>query len=204
MHVFVPFDASDPKTRLASLLDEPERREFATVMLDVVVERLQNSGHEVEVLATESIDSTGDVTVDNRPLTPAVNDAVATTSEPVGIVMADLPLLTSESIAKLFEATGDIVIAPGIGGGTNALVVDHDGFYVDFHNVSYGDHRQIARECGASLTTVDSFRLALDIDEPADLGEILLHGTGRVATWLRERGIEIDGSGGRMTVERTS
>lgn len=202
MHVFVPFDASEPKTRLSSVLDRAERREFATVMLDSVVETIEASGHDAKVLATAPIDCEAAVTVDGRPLTPAVNDVLSDAPMPAGVVMADLPLLSVRSLERLFGAAGDVVIAPGVGGGTNALVVDHDEFRVDFHGVSYEDHREIAQQCGASLTTVDSFRLALDVDEPADLGEVLLHDTGQVADWLVEHGFEIDGSDGRMTVER--
>ena len=38
----------------------------------------------------------------------------------------------------------------------------------------------------ADLAVVDSMRLSTDVDEPADLVEVLLHGEGQAVTWLRE------------------
>lgn len=167
------------------------------------------------------------VIVDDRPLTDAVN-AVLEERRPgeavgaVAVVMADLPLVTPEALGRLFGrvATGqpagdaetsrpaepapsaDVAIAPGRGGGTNALVVSHPEFRVDYHGASYLDHRRIAAEIGATVGTVDSHRLATDVDERADLAELLVHGDCAAARWLREAGFALDADGGRVGVVR--
>jgi 2-phospho-L-lactate guanylyltransferase len=202
MRVVVPFAAERPKTRLAAVLDPEERRTFARAMLADVLATVRAAGHDPELLATGHVGVDAPVTVDDRPLTEAVNGLLAATDDPVAIVMADLGLATPPSIRRLCETAGDVVVAPGRGGGTNALVVRHPGFRVDYHGVSYLDHRRTAREVGAEVSVVDSMRLATDVDEPADLAELLIHGEGRAREWLREAGFDLDVSEGRVSVER--
>jgi 2-phospho-L-lactate guanylyltransferase len=191
MQTVVPFDAHEPKTRLTPVLDTGERSRFAAAMLRDVVETLRAAGHTPEVLATAPIDVQAPVTVDEQPLTPTVNTVLAAHDEPVLVVMADLPLVTSDAIEQLTGADAELALAPGLGGGTNAFCSRHPAFRVDYHDGSYRKHRERAAACGASTTTVDSFRLALDADEPDDLVEVLLHGEGHAETWLREAGFEL-------------
>lgn len=204
MDVFVPFDARDPKTRLGPLLDADERRSVARAMLGDVLDALGTAGYEPTVLATDGVDCDAPVTVDDRPLTPAVNDVLSGAGGPVAVVMADLALLTPAALERLFEPDAGVVLAPGLGGGTNALVSRHPDFRVDYHGTSYLDHREAAREAGASVTTVDSFRIAVDVDDPPDLAEVLIHGAGATAEHLRERGVELTVEGGRVSVARSS
>jgi 2-phospho-L-lactate guanylyltransferase len=200
MRVVVPFAVQSPKTRLASVLDADERREFARTMLGDVLAAVDDAGYDPEVLATAPLDVDAAVTVDDRPLTPAVNAVLE--QGPAAVVMADLALATAETLRRFLDADGDVVVAPGLGGGTNALVVRHPDFRVDYHGASIRDHRRIARDVGADLTEVDSMRLAADVDEPSDLVEVLLHGRGEAASWLREAGFDLDADGGRVGVRR--
>lgn len=212
MRVVVPFDAREPNTRLEPVLDADERRAFAAAMLADVLAALRGVDRDldVRVLATGPVEVDTEVTVDDRPLTPAVNAVLATGEEPTAVVMADLPLLTPAAVERLLAAdprdgTGDpagVVLAPGLGGGTNALFARHPDFRADYHGVSYRDHREAAMAVGAEVRTVDSFRLALDVDDPADLAEVLLHSDGEAAAWLREAGFAISTGDGRMSVDR--
>ena len=191
MRVVVPFDAAEPKTRLAPRLDSDERAAFGVAMLRDVLETVREAGHEPEVLSTAAVELDRPVTVDERPLSPAVNAVLAAREEPVAVVMADLPLVTADALSHLTGPDADVTLAPGLGGGTNAVLARDPGFRVDYHGGSYRKHRERAVTSGLSLTTVDSFRLALDIDEPDDLVEVLLHGRGHAAAWLREAGFEL-------------
>ena len=214
MEVIVPFSTDRPKSRLADVLSPDERRAFARAMLDDVLDAVAAAGGEPTVLATAPVDTDSSVAVDDRPLTTAVNAALAERFEsdgasddspdPVAVVMADLALATPAAVGRLFEAGRDagVAIAPGRGGGTNALVASHAEFRVDYHGASYLDHREIAADIGAAFAAVDSHRLGTDIDEPADLAEVLIHGEGRAATWLREAGFALDASDGRVTAVR--
>lgn len=244
MRVLVPFDPSNPNSRLSSRLSVAERREFAAAMLADVLDAVRAAGGRPEVLASAPLDAdvyaaataTGDatadddsttvddatasgdetttdgatdtddtavvpVTVDDRPLSVAVNAALDE-GLPAAVVMADLALATPAALAALFETDGDVVIAAGRGGGTNALVVRHPGFAVDYHGVSFRDHVAAAEAVGASVATVDSFRLGVDVDDPADLLDALVHGEGAAADWLRDAGFRVAVEDGEPSVVR--
>src|SRR6056297_1704450 len=221
MRVVVPYAAAEPKTRLADALSPAERSAFADEMLADVLAAIRATGREPELLATEPVETDAPVTVDRRPLTEAVNAVLAETDGPVAVVMADLALATPDALARLFDAEGEVLLAPGRGGGTNALVARADDFRVDYHGSSYLDHRRAARAVGADATVVDSHRLATDVDEREDLAEVLLHGgsaprseeadanpdprrTSRARSWLRRAGFDLADDEGRTTVERES
>ena len=202
MRVVVPVSGLEPKTRLADVLDADERLSFTEAMLGDVVETLSAAGHAPEVVATAPVDCPAPVTVDERPLDPLINGLLDDTDGALAVVMADLPLVTVEAVERLFAPDADVVLAPGLGGGTNAFVARHPGFRVDYHGASIRDHRRIAREIGADMTEVDSRRLATDIDEPDDLAEVLLHGDGRATDWLADAGFALTVTDGRVGIER--
>lgn len=223
MRVVVPYTDRDSKTRLGPILSDAERRAFSRAMLRDVVAAVRAAGHDPELLVPAPIDNaTRDseaarndaasdpldgvpVTVDDRALTPAVNavlDRIGSDVAELGVVMADLALATPTAIRRLVGVGGDVAIAPGRGGGTNAVVVRDPAFSVDYHGASYRDHRAAAARAGLSVGVVDSMRLAADIDEPADLAAVLLHGKGRAHEWVVDAGIELDTGGGRVGVRR--
>ena len=202
MEVVVPFAAHAPKTRLEPLLDPDERASFARAMLEDVLDAVEGTGRMPTVLSTTQIGIDAEVLVDERRLTDAVDGVLAKSVGPVAVVMADLALATPAALDRLFETDGDVVIAPGRGGGTNALVVRHPDFRTDYHGISFRDHLRIAQSVGASVEVVDSFRLSTDVDEPEDLVEVLLHGGERSSAWLADRGFRFKTSEGRVQVDR--
>lgn len=204
MRVVVPYRVSDPKTRLAEALERDERTAFARAMLEDVLTAVEATDRTPEVLATEPFDCSVSVRIDDRPLTEAVNALLAESlpETPVAVVMGDLPLATPRALSRLFRAGGDVLAAPGRGGGTNALLARHPDFRVDYHGASFRDHRRICERIGTTLATVDSYRLGTDVDEPADLVEVLLHGEGAAARWLDERGFDVATGAGRVRVRR--
>ena len=206
MDVLVPLAIDEPKTRLAGTLTAAERTAFARTMCADVLDAIRESGHDTTVLATAAVDVDAPVRVDDRPLTEAVNaaldDAFEDGAKRVGIVMADLALATPPALDRLFGADGDVVLAPGRGGGTNAIVVGDPAFRTDYHGASIRDHREAARAVGADVTEIDSYRLATDVDEPADLVEVLLHGEGRAREWLVEASFEVTTADGRAITTR--
>lgn len=199
MDVLVPFAATEPKTRLSPALEPDERTVFARAMLLDVCDAVDAAGVDPTVLSTAPIDCPWPVAVDDRPLSEAVNDRL---DPPAAVVMADLPLATGDVVERLLGMDADVGLAPGLGGGTNALVNRHPEFSVDYHGASIRDHRRIAREVGATTATVDSYRLAVDVDEPGDLVELFLHGEGRARDWLVDAGFEIEPTNGRVVAVR--
>lgn len=175
---------------------------LAARLRDDVLDAIRRAGGRPELLATTPVDADVPVTVDDRSLSDAVNAELAAGDDAVAVVMADLGLATPRALSRLFSATGDVVLAPGRGGGTNALVVRHPDFRVDYHGASCRDHRRRAHAVGASLRELDSRRLATDVDEPGDLAELLLHADGRATDWLRDAGVRLSRGDGRVSVER--
>ncbi|WP_424006761.1 2-phospho-L-lactate guanylyltransferase [Haloferax denitrificans] len=203
MRVVVPFGGREPKTRLASFFDADERRDFAVSMLRDVLDAVRAAGGDPAVVADAPVSVGAPVTVDDRPLTAVVGDELdGLGGDPVAVVMADLALATPAALSRLFETDGDVVAAPGLGGGTNALVVRDPEFSVDYHGASILDHRRIARDAGCSFAEVDSMRLAVDVDEPSDLVEVLVHGEGRAREWLVDAGVRLERGTGRVEAVR--
>lgn len=200
MRVLIPFDTDEPKSRLEPVLTVEEREQLAINMRDDVIQSVSEAGHTPELLATNPLpDATCSVIVDDRPLSEAIN---AVLSPPMTILMADMPLVTPRLLEDVLDRPGDVVIGPGRGGGTNLLVVRDNRFSVDYHGNSLDDHRTIAAANGLRIHEIDSHRISTDIDEPADLVEILLHGTGESAQWLRENGFTLEVTNGRVTIAR--
>jgi 2-phospho-L-lactate guanylyltransferase len=202
MRTVVPFAADSPKTRLSDVLTVDERSSFARALLDDVLATVRAAGGAPTVLSTAPLEVDAPVAVDGRSLSTAVNAVLAEADGAVAVAMADLGIASAAAVKRLYTAEGDVAVAPGRGGGTNALVVRHGDFRVDYHGVSYRDHRERAREVGASVSVVDSHRLATDVDERADLAEVLIHGDGPARDWLVDAGFELDAGGGRVTVQR--
>lgn len=204
MRIIIPFAGSQPKTRLSDMLSLSERRVFAKAMLQDVLTAVRNAGHDPIVLTPSPLDNDVPTIVDDRSLSEAVNAVLDDDALPVAIVMADMALLTASALTRLTETLGDVVLAPGLGGGTNALVVRDSAFSVDYHGTSYLDHRAIAQDAGLSVSEVDSWRLAVDIDEPSDLVEVLLHTDGHACEWLITNGFSLADFTGRTDATRGS
>lgn len=165
---------------------------------------------DAEAAADDSADAGGDDTDADRDAAAgdgmdadgdaAVGDGMD--AGDVAIVMADLGLATPDALTEFFDAAGDVVIAPGRAVGTNALRTRTPAFRVDYHGTSFLDHRAIARDVDATVSVVDSHRLATDVDGPRDLADVLAHGDGRAPEWLRDHGFELATVDGRVRAVR--
>lgn len=202
MRTVVPFDPRNPNSRLSPVLDAQQRREFAAAMLADVLDAVRGAGGDPEIIATAPFDEdlAAPVSVDDRALSAVVQDEVDA-DLPVAVVMADLPLATPTAVGRLFDADGDVALAPGTAGGTNGLVVREPGFSVDYHGASFCDHRAAAEHAGLDVTVVDSFRLAVDVDDESDLVDVFVHGDGRARDWLADAGYALAVRDGEPVVE---
>lgn len=204
MRTVIPFDTRAPKRRLSPVLAPAERAAFARAMLQDVLAAMEPTALDPTVIATGPIEApvSAPVTVDERPLDAVITDQIRS-SAPVAVVMADLPLLRPAPLTRFAGTEGDVVLASGRGGGTNAMLVRTTQFETDYHGASIRDHRQIARDRDLSLAELDSYRFGTDVDEPADLLEVLLHGSGRSADWLDAAGFRVAAADGRATAKRS-
>jgi len=121
------------------------------------------------------------------------------------IVMADLALCNKESIMKLVHTPAEFGIAPGTGGGTNAIYIrDGPEFRAQYYGSSFIKHISWAEKQEYSIEVIDSFRLSIDIDEPDDLVEILIHTKRNTAAYLNQLGFALHTDEGRVSVKRVN
>jgi 2-phospho-L-lactate guanylyltransferase len=147
--------------------------------------------------------SLAQVIVSAEELNPALNSFIVSSSGPLLIIMADLPLITPEVIRRIILTTCDIALGPGRGGGTNAIFIKEPArFHVDYYGASFLKHREIAERAGLSYEIVDSFRLHTDVDEKEDLVELMIHGHGRAVDFLVGCGFSLLIEKGRVGVYR--
>ena len=204
----IPFKKEGAKSRLGDFFSESEREELALSMLKDVLAALSYSEiEEVEIISTSSLDGDGlvkeaqlngakatltvSVREDERGLNEVLNEIIADEKEPVLIIMADVPLTTPESINEILEhEEAEVVIVPGRKGGTNALFLRRPyAFHVSYYGMSFSAHVETAKRRNLSLAVHDSFFISADIDEVEDLIELLIHGQGFSADYLRRIGV---------------
>ncbi len=200
MRAVIPFKKQNCKTRLSSVLNLQEREQLAYTMLTDVVTTLNRCNVEVDILSTgvKRLDVHANVIYSDTSLNDVLNEylsGMASHHKPppdILIVMSDVPLLTAEHITHINNRDEDLVIAPGKGGGTNVLYIRNPAsFYVDYYGTSFLDHIRIARKRNLTVYMYDSFYLSCDMDEPSDLIELLIHGTGSAAQLLKKWGFYV-------------
>ena len=212
MRAVIPFKKSNAKSRLSSLLTDNEREDFAMAMLSDVAGTLVDSGcfEVIDILTTSLIDQEGaNIVLTEMGLNEALNEYLKKMSshslnEPVLIIMADIPLVSIKNIMDITTSKADVVIVPGRMGGTNAIFIrDPTRFHVDYYGASFLKHRDIGLNNGLIEEIFDSFYLSTDIDETADLAEVLLHGQGFASLYLKKLGFVLEKNKGRVGVKRT-
>ena len=120
MRAVIPFRKSNAKSRLSSLLSEKEREELAMAMLNDVAGTLVSSGcfDVIDILSTSMIEIEGvNIVLTELGLNEALNEYLGKMSshkinEPVLIIMADIPLVSTKNILDIVSTNADIVIAP--------------------------------------------------------------------------------------------
>ena len=203
-HAVIPFRPANPKTRLSAVLTQEERESFADAMLSDVVSAVRETGAPVTLLSTAPYTCAGAETlIRNEGLNEALNWILPQYNTPVLIIMSDLPLVTKDTIQRVVSTGNDVAIVPGLGGGTNILFIRcPEKYSVQYYGYSFMKHAEEAKHLGMSVEIIDSMRMSLDVDEPADLTELLIHGSGSAKRWLEEHGFVLSAESGRVSVKR--
>jgi len=200
----IPYKPRNPKTRLSALLSQEEREQFAAAMLEDVKAAVRDALCSPVLVCTELFDSEDvQVTITDTDLNGSLNAILSRNVGPTLIIMADLPLADAASVRRVISTEKDVSIVPGRGGGTNAIFMkEPQKFHVDYYGTSFLKHMKIAADAGLSVDVIDSLRLHTDIDEPEDLVELLIHGTGKSRAYLEALGFSLSVDKGRVSVER--
>jgi len=211
LRVVLPFKLCGAKSRLASILSLQERELLALSMLEDVLAAVSGLG-KVTILSRPEIDVSHftmplEVVVSDLDLNQALNAFLQEMArggwqEDLLIVMSDLALLTREDLLGMVKTEGDVVLAPGRGGGTNMILVRHPQFRTCYEGVSFPRHLDQARRLGIQAGIFYSYLAGCDIDEPQDLTEVLLHGKGKAARTLQGLGLAVSEEGKGALVRR--
>lgn len=203
MKAVIPYKKTCAKSRLSPVLSQEEREEFVELMLNQVIDTLLEAGIKTIDILSPSMYGLenmrkANVLLDKSDLNEALNRYLEQAEEPVLIVMADLPLLSSDHVKGITSTKKDICIVPGKGGGTNALFISNPSNYrVRYYGSSFLTHCSIAVDSGQNFEIYDSFFAGIDIDEPEDLVELLIHGKGPAKDYINRR-FNLEVSRGRV------
>ena len=190
-------DPTNAKTRLSDLLSEEERRRFAWAMFEDVSEAIAGARMpDLVVLVTSYKPAVEfgrklgwDVLIEDSQKSESASVDWASrvlTERGVDTVMrlpADLPLVRGEDIDELLsmrlDSPGALLVPSREGTGTNAIVrTPPQLFSSRFGPNSLELHKQEAARVGVECVIVNNARIALDVDEPADLEGLMEEGSG--------------------------
>ncbi len=189
--VLVPVkDSARAKARMAGILSPEERSRLAQAMLNDLVCALQPLAARVALVTDSGAAATiaakfgWRVFWETRQITESTSVDAAShqlAAEKTGSVLrlpADIPLARSEDIRRLLDIPlkprSAVLVPSRDGAGTNAVLrKPPDLFPSRFGNNSLVLHRQEALRAQAHVEVVEVPRLALDLDEPADLMQFL-------------------------------
>lgn len=198
-------NSSSAKQRLAAILDQPSRTELAQAMLHDVLSALHGWKGRPDVavvtgdpfavkLATEyGFEIIPDP--DNPGETGAIEIATRVCVERGAgwtlVIPGDIPLIQAwelEEILKNAPAEGSVLAPAGDGRGTNAAFRrPADLFPLRFGNDSFKPHHAAAQATGKPCVVLNLPGVAVDVDNPADLQQLLsLPGETRAQRLLRE------------------
>ena len=182
---------SGAKQRLASLLDQASRTELAQAMLLDVLSTL----HEWKACSSVALVTSDAYAVglahkfgfdvisdpDNAGETAAIEMAtricIEAGSDSTLVIPADIPLIEAWELETIFRhapEAGSVLVPAGDGRGTNAAYRrPADLFPLRFGNDSFKPHHAAAQATGKPCVVLQLPGIAIDVDNPADLQQLM-------------------------------
>ena len=207
MWVVIPVkQISQAKQRLSKILSSEERRDFFSAMLEDVLSMMvkidffekiilaTNCSHAISIAGRHGIThfETGPDDGLNLAAGETVNHLLENGISDMFLIPADIPLITEEEINSAIKAhpsAPSLTIIPSRDKlGSNCLLLSPPSMMpMKFGPDSYFRHLEIAQSNGLKINTMELPGFGLDIDEPADLFELLnLEGDTRSQKYLQE------------------
>lgn len=204
--ILVPVkNLSAAKQRLAAVLDQPARTELAQTMLhDVVAALAAWRRRPACALVTSDPFALGlareyDFEIIPDPANPgetgaiemATNLCVTRGIDSTLVIPADIPLIQASELDEILAHAPEegTVLAPAADGrGTNAAFRRPANLFpLRFGNDSFKPHLASAQATGKPCVVLQLPRVALDVDNPEDLQQLLAHpGETRTQSLLRQ------------------
>lgn len=204
--ILVPVKNLDQaKQRLSSVLDQPARTQLAQAMLQDVLEAIGSWQNRPEVaivtcdpfaLALASrygfeviADHTNSGETDAIAMATHVCETRAVDNTLV--IPADIPLIQAWELQHVLESAppeGSVLVPAGDGRGTNAIFRRPAGLFpLRFGNDSFKPHLAAAKATGKSCVVLSLPGIAVDVDQPSDLKQLVeLPGNTRAQRLARQ------------------
>jgi 2-phospho-L-lactate guanylyltransferase len=195
-------DTACAKQRLAGFLPAHVRQQLALAMFEDVLQAVA-AVSELTGIAVVTIDpAAADIALrlgarvwsdgaqdGHSGAVTAAARRLATEGSPMLTIPGDVPLVSPADIRQLLDIhsrkPGFTIVPARDERGSNAIVCSPaDLVPLRFGADSFFPHLAAARACGVDPTTVHLPRIALDIDEPADLAEFM-----KIPSTTRARGL---------------
>lgn len=204
--ILVPIkNTASAKQRLASVLDQTLRTQLAQTMLHDVLAALHEwkgrpsvgivTGDPYATNLAQEFDFDVIPDLDNPGETAAIEMAtrvcVERGEDSTLVIPADIPLIQSwelEEILKHAPKEGSVLVPAGDGRGTNAAFRRPANLFpLRFGNDSFKPHHAAARATGKACVVLSLPGVAVDVDNPEDLAQLLgLPGETRSQKLARE------------------
>ena len=202
---------SQAKQRLSKILSPVERRDFFSAMLEDVLSIMvkidffekiilaTNCPHAISIAGRHGIThfETGPDDGLNLAAGETVNHLIENGISDMFLIPADIPLITEEEINSAIKAhpsAPSLTIVPSRDKlGSNCLLLSPPSMMpLKFGPNSYFRHLEIAKSNGLKINPMELPGFGLDIDEPADLFELLtLEGDTRSQKYIRHLNLVI-------------
>lgn len=196
---------SSAKQRLAAVLDQSARTKLAQTMLHDVVAVLASRTRGLACALVTSdpfaaeLARRYDLEVIPDPANPgetgaiemATNICVARGIESTLVIPADIPLIEASEIDQILDqapAEGSLLVPAADGRGTNAAFRRPANLFpLRFGNDSFRPHLAAGQATGKTCRVLQLPGIALDVDNPSDLEQLLAHvGETRTQKLIRQ------------------
>jgi 2-phospho-L-lactate/phosphoenolpyruvate guanylyltransferase len=190
--ILVPIkNTASAKQRLAPILDQPARTQLAQAMLADVLTTLHEWKNRPKVGVVTSDPYATKLAAEYRfelipdPDNPGETSAIEMATrvcmergeDSTLVIPADIPLIESwelEEVYKHAPAAGSVLVPAGDGRGTNAAFRRPANLFpLRFGNDSFKPHHAAAQATGKPCVVLNLPGIAVDVDSPPDLRQLL-------------------------------
>jgi 2-phospho-L-lactate guanylyltransferase len=190
--ILVPVkNLKNAKQRLAAILDQPARTALAQAMIHDVLEAVAACARRPEVAVVTNDAFASDLARHfgfriirdeaNASETAAIEMATRVCesqgAEQTLVIPGDIPLITSNELEQIFSAApenGSLLVPAADRRGTNAAFRRPANLFpLRFGNDSFKPHFDAARRSGLPCVVLSLPGIALDIDDPRDLQQLV-------------------------------
>jgi 2-phospho-L-lactate guanylyltransferase len=183
--------SSNAKQRLSAILDQPARTQLAQAMLHDILEALAAWKSRPEValvtsdpfasslgakLGFEIIDDPDNVS-ETAAIEMATEECIKRGADNTLVIPGDIPLIEAWELERLLDAApeqGSVLVPAADGRGSNAVFRRPAALFpLRFGNDSFKPHLAAAKATGLPCVVLESPGIAVDVDSPDDLLQVV-------------------------------